>query len=223
MENEKNFDGFEVASLIFRCVYNTKQHFGINYIASILIGSKSQKISKYTHDQLEQYGSLKAYSFGQVKLFIQDLLEQEYLFQTKGEYPVIYLMEKAKKVLAGSEEVVLKEPDPELARKMSSQKGESAAKTLELYKAGKNVLEIAEERKIAPATVMSHLAIAYEQGEQINIDQFVPTEKQEIISKAFQKFGTDYLSPVKQSIGVSVSWEDLKWVRAKLVRQQMGA
>ncbi len=48
-------------------------------------------------------------------------------------------------------------------------------------------MEIAEERGISPTTVLSHLAEAYEQGEQINIDQFVPEEKQKIISVSFSK------------------------------------
>ncbi len=63
-----------------------------------------------------------------MKCFLLDLLDQGYLYQSKGEYPVIYILEKAKNVLAGSEDVVLKEPDPELARKLTSQKGESSKK-----------------------------------------------------------------------------------------------
>lgn len=213
------FNGTEIAKKVFSSINVTHQKFGINYIASILVGSKSSKVQKYNHNKLPEHGGLKDYSFDQVKEFIRELIEQSYLEQTKGEYPIVRLLEKSALVLVGKEEVNLKLPDPNLAKKWSLEKGESIGKSLELFKQGKTIAEIAAERNLAQTTILSHLAIAYQQGEEIDIDQFVEDGKQEVITQAFKKLGTDYLSPVKQALGVAFSWEDLKLVRAKILRQ----
>ncbi len=220
--DDKKFDGTDIAKAVFTSVFKTYQRFGVNYISSILVGSKSQKILDHKHDALPSYGALKDYSFGQVKLFILDLIEQEYLSQTKGEYPVVKLLDKANKVHAGLERVMLKEADPELAKKMM-QKGESVSKTLTLFKEGKTVSQIAEERHLAQTTILSHLADAFQNGEEIDINQFVSKDRQETIAEAFKKLGMEFLSPVKQSLGPSFSWEELKLVRAKLAREQATA
>ncbi len=212
------FDGTEVALAIFSCIYKTRQKFGKNHIASVLIGSQSQKVVKYNHQDLESYGVLKQYSFEQVKVFLQELIEQGLLEQTKTEYPTLKLLDKSTAVQAGKAKVSLKQPDPELARKVGMEKGESIAKTLELFNQGKNVSEIALLRNISVETVHTHLAEAYQQGEKLNINQFVPEAKQERISEEFKKLGTDFLTPVKKSLGESFTWEELKWVRAKLLR-----
>lgn len=219
-----DFNGAEAASSILSCILKINHKFGINHIAGVLVGSKSQKVLKHGHDKLENHGSLKNYSFEQVKVWIKELLEKGYLEQTKDEYPVIKLLDKSNLALAGRDnEITLSEPDPSLVSKFFGQKGESAAKTWELFKEGKSVAEIAKERGLAEATILSHLAYSFQSGEEIDINQFVTKEKQEKVSEAFQKLGLDYLSPVKQSLDSSFSWEDLKWVRAKIIRESQTA
>ncbi|MBI2011269.1 helix-turn-helix domain-containing protein [Candidatus Daviesbacteria bacterium] len=217
-----DFNGTEVATSILSCIYRVNQRFGfgINYIASILVGSKSQRVLKYNHDKIESHNALNNYSLEQVKTWIKELISKGFIEQTKGEYPTVKLLDKSNAILAGKEQVSLSEPDPNLATSKFAEKGESAKKTWELYKIGKTVAEIATERNLAQATILSHLAYSFQKGEQIDINQFVPIEKQTKITEAFQKLGTDYLSPVKQSLDQSFTWEDLKWVRAKLLREQ---
>ncbi|MBI3485459.1 helix-turn-helix domain-containing protein [Candidatus Daviesbacteria bacterium] len=215
----KDFNGTAVANSIFCCVYEIQQRFGLNYIALILVGSNSQKILKYSHNQLDVYGALKQYPLEQVKIWIKELIEKGYLTKTQDEYPVIKLLDKANLAQSGKEQVELTQPDPNLKADFSF-KGESAAKTFELFKQGKTVEEIAQERKLAQTTVLNHLAYSFEKGEQIDINQFVSKEKQQTIAQSFQKLGLEFLAPVKQSLDPSFSWEDLKWVRAKLIRDQ---
>ncbi len=223
MMEEKKFNGTEIAKQIFSTIFQVKQRFGVNYIVLVLMGSNSQKIRQHNHQALTSFGTLKHYSFEQVKLWVKELIDRGYLSQTQDEYPVLGLLEKAYLVTKNLERVTLSEPDPVLVKNWSSlQKGESVAKTLSLFKEGKTVEQIAKERNLAPATIISHLAQAYGEGEDaLNIDQFVPKEKQEVISQAFSKFGVDYLSPVKQNLDKTITWEDLKWVKAKLLRQQV--
>lgn len=213
----EDFNANSVAKQIFNCVSELKTRNGINYIVSILVGSKSQKILNHHHDLLLGYGILKDYSYEQVKLLLIELIEQDYIFQTRDQYPVLFLLDKARQVMAGNTEAELKEPNPELAKKWQLS-GESMEKTVVLFKTGKSVTEIAKERGISPETVINHLALAYQRGIDVDIDQFIPTDKQTAITQAFQKMGTEYLTPVKQSLGLSYTWEDLKLVRAKMLR-----
>lgn len=216
----EEFNGFVVASSILSTMLDTQQRFGINYVVSILVGSKSLKVIKYKHDVLPTHGALKDYSFEQIKVFVKELIENGFIEQTKGEYPVLVMLNKGKLALEGKEQVTLSAPDPNLERKLSALKGESVARSLTLFKEGKSVEEIANERNLAQATILSHLATAYSQGEDIDIDQFISSKKLESISQAFKKYGTDFLTPVKNSLGLTYTWEDLKLVRAKLIREQ---
>ncbi len=216
---EKEFNTAEIALKIFSCIQSLNKKFGLNYIASVLTGAKTQKIQNYGHQNLETYGTLKDYSQAQVKEWMIELIEQGYLYQTKGEYPVIILKEKSNLVGLG-ELVNLKEPDPNLASKSWAEKGESIEKTVELFQQGKTVAEIANERNLAQTTILSHLAQAYQTGKDLNIDQFVEADKEKAIKDAFQKIGTQFLSPVKKELGVAYTWEELKLVRAKLLKAQ---
>lgn len=218
------FNGTEVASSILSCVLKINHKFGVNHITGVLVGSKSQKVLKHGHDKLENHGSLKNYSFEQVRVWIKELLGKGYLEQTKDEYPIVKLLDKSNLALAGRDnDLTLSEPDPSLVSTFSGQKGESAKKTWELFKEGKGVLEIAKERNLAVATILSHLAYSFQEGEQIDINLFVSKEKQEKAMEAFQKQGLDFLTPVKLSLDSSFSWEDLKWVRARIIRESQTA
>lgn len=222
-EEEIRFDETNIAKLIFSVIFKTQQRFGVNHLVSVLVGSKSQKVLTHKHDQITQYGALKDYSFEQVKTWIKELIEKGYLEQVKkNDYPVVKLLDKSYEVSTGREKVNLSQPNPELMSKWSAP-GESRNITLNLFKEGKTVLEISKERNLAQSTIISHLADAFRDGEELDINAFVPSEKQAVIAEAFKGKGLEFLSPVKQTLDPSYSWEDLKWVRAKLVREQQVA
>lgn len=219
-EEEIIFDQTNIAKLIFSTIFKTQQRFGVNYLVSVLVGSKSQKVLNNKHDQITHYGSLKDYSFEQIKVWIKELIEKGYLEQVKkSDYPIVKLLDRSYEVSTGREKVTLSQPNPELTSKWSAP-GESRNLTLGLFKEGKTVLEIAKERNLAQSTIISHLADAFRDGEELDINEFVPSEKQAVIAEAFKSQGLEFLSPVKQTLDPSYSWEDLKWVRAKLVREE---
>lgn len=99
MGNEE-FNATGVACSIFSAVFQIKQHFGVNYLVSVLVGSKSQKVLRHNHQEVLGFGILKQYSFEQVKAFVLELVDKGYLIRTKGEYPLVQLSERAKNVQA---------------------------------------------------------------------------------------------------------------------------
>lgn len=68
--------------------------------------------------------------------------------------------------------------------KKSRKKGNTYKETFQLYKEGLSVGEISEKRKLAPATIYSHLARLYETGEDIDLHQFVSKSDLEAVKKA---------------------------------------
>ena len=55
-----------------------------------------------------------------------------------------------------------------------------------------SIEEIAERRFLSPTTVLTHLAKLYEEGEDIDIHQFISAKDIQTITKALPKFEEPY-------------------------------
>ncbi|MCG9971705.1 DNA helicase RecQ [Christiangramia crocea] len=83
-----------------------------------------------------------------------------------------------KEIIAFSQEKREKKP------KKKVKKGNTLKETLALYKEGLNVEEISKERGIAKNTIFTHLIKLYDEGEDINLRQFVPGLELESVRNA---------------------------------------
>lgn len=83
--------------------------------------------------------------------------------------------------------------------------------TLKLFRAGNSIEQIALERNINPRRVEEHLAHFIESGD-IAVLELIPEEKLTLISKYFNNMDELRLSPVKEVLGDSVSWGELRFV-----------
>lgn len=63
-----------------------------------------------------------------------------------------------------------------LGKKGNAKGGRSYKVTYELYRKGKTIDQIVAERNLQPTTVFSHLAAAYQQGEELDINTFVAAD-----------------------------------------------
>lgn len=70
------------------------------------------------------------------------------------------------------------------AQNSTSKKGNTAKTTYELYKAGLSVEDIAERRGLTPTTIYSHFAKLYQDGEEIDVYQFITKEEVAKVLKA---------------------------------------
>jgi ATP-dependent DNA helicase RecQ len=96
----------------------------------------------------------------------------------------------------------------------------TTAVTLSLYKAGRNISEIARERGMKYQTIITHLAELIETGEDIRIDDLVRPGNYELIVAAFAQVDSVFLKPAKDLLGDRVSYDELHFVRAHLRRTQ---
>jgi len=81
----------------------------------------------------------------------------------------------------------------------------------DLFKGGKSVPQIAEERKLSIATIEGHLAYYVSTGE-IPIDKFVSVELTGLIESHFRGDDELRLGPVKETLGDKVSWSEIRFV-----------
>jgi ATP-dependent DNA helicase RecQ len=92
--------------------------------------------------------------------------------------------------------------------------------TLELYKQGRNIEEIAKERNLSPRTIINHLAELIETGETVDVEPLIQPGHYEIIVDALQQVGSELLKPVKDFLGDEYSYEEIQLVRAVMHRSQ---
>jgi ATP-dependent DNA helicase RecQ len=88
--------------------------------------------------------------------------------------------------------------------------------TLDLYKQGLSVEEIAQERNLKASTIVSHLAELIEAGEAIDIGDLIQPGHYETIVNALQQVGDEALRPVKDFLGDEYTYDEIKLVRSLL-------
>lgn len=88
----------ETAQKIISCVLRLGERFGADYTASVLTGSREQRIVENGHDSLSTYGLLSDFTKRIVRDWIEQLAEQRYL-QKAGEFNVLNVTEKGWSVL----------------------------------------------------------------------------------------------------------------------------
>ncbi len=92
--------------------------------------------------------------------------------------------------------------------------------TLELYRQGLSIAEIASERNLTSGTVATHLAELIEAGEDVDIERLIPPERQKIIADAWQQVDGNALRPVRDLLGEEYSYDEIRLVRA-IMRQPL--
>lgn len=92
--------------------------------------------------------------------------------------------------------------------------------SLDMYREGRSIAEIAKERKLAVSTIENHLTRFIATGE-VSLDQFVSLEKVDVIRAAIIKFGDSMaLSPIKEYLGEDYSYGEIRAVMSALTGEQ---
>jgi ATP-dependent DNA helicase RecQ len=90
---------------------------------------------------------------------------------------------------------------------------ETKRASLELYKQGNTIEEIAEIRQFSPMTIEAHLSYFVSTGELL-VDNFVSAEKQRKIEEAIEKYGVLSLKVLKDNLPFNYSYTEIKMVVA---------
>lgn len=102
-------DALVTGQKILSCVIRLGERFGGAYTASVLTGSREKRIIEKGHDSLSTYGLLSDHSKDTVHNWIEQLVGQDYIRKT-GEYNILTVTPKGRKVLRGEERPRLVKP-----------------------------------------------------------------------------------------------------------------
>ena len=91
--------------------------------------------------------------------------------------------------------------------------------TLDLYKTGRTIPQIAGLRELNVTTIETHLAHFVGTGE-LSIDEFVTPEKLATIEKVVLEHGSKVLAPLKEILGDGYSYSEIKMTIAHLNRTE---
>jgi ATP-dependent DNA helicase RecQ len=102
-------DALVLAQKIISCVVRLRERFGAGYTAKVLCGSKEERIVNWGHDQLSTYALLADDRLRDVRDWIEQLVDQDYLSRS-GEYKVLGVSPRGRRVLRGEETPLLLKP-----------------------------------------------------------------------------------------------------------------
>jgi ATP-dependent DNA helicase RecQ len=92
--------------------------------------------------------------------------------------------------------------------------------TLQLYQQGLSVEEIAQKRDIRPTTIIRHLSDLVEMNQPVDLNRLVSPQRQEKIWQALQKIGDNSLTPIREHLGESYSFDEIRLVRGQWRRDR---
>lgn len=105
------------------------------------------------------------------------------------------------------------EPSKVRAEKVS--KTPSHLVTLELFREGKSLEAIIQERELAKTTVQEHLFRCVSEGEDVDLEPLIPEGQEAIILEAIEKIGGTRLKPIKEALPDEVEYGTIKAVLLK--------
>ena len=109
----KSIDATRDAQIIMSAIARTGERFGITHVISVVIGEESDRIIQLGHDKIKTFGIGSDKDRRHWRLLIDNLLAQDLIIQTQGDYPVIQLQPAAREVLFEGRQVhILKTEKP---------------------------------------------------------------------------------------------------------------
>ena len=87
--------------------------------------------------------------------------------------------------------------------------------SLDLYYQHKTITEIALERKLSATTIESHLSY-YISTRELNVDDFIPKYKQDLIAEALTSYGRLSLKLLKDHLPEEISYGEIRMMLAHL-------
>ena len=198
-------DMTEDAKQVINCVWETKGRYGLNIIIGTLSGANRARLKELKTIEYKSYGALKDRSESELRLLINQMILDGYLYQTADRYSVIRLGNYD--TLRDPDTHVMirtyKETEPEHQSKKSNRK-----KTDSLTKAGYDLFEvlrqlrlsIAREEGLPPYIVFSDKTL-------IDMCSKVPSDKQTMLNVSgvgeakYEKYGERFINAIKDFMG----------------------
>ena len=110
-------DATTVARKILSCVARVREGFGAGQVAAVLRGEETDAVRKWGHHKLSTFGLLGDASKTDVRDWVFQLVGQDLLVQTDGDYPVLKLNPASWEVMRGERPARLIQAPPRRGRR----------------------------------------------------------------------------------------------------------
>ncbi|MCC7526429.1 MAG: helix-turn-helix domain-containing protein, partial [Chitinophagaceae bacterium] len=166
------------------------------------------KVKKKVKKYVKELGNLELDITRKKQQIIQAVRLSEALL-SKKQLSELLLIAEAKKIDETENEI---QPLPENKAQGTQKAGETQRMSLELFREGKSIVEIAHLRELTPGTIEGHLSKFIPTGE-IKITDIVSQEKIGLIERAIEESGArNATTPVKEKLGDTVSYGEIRAV-----------
>lgn len=156
-------DMTEQVRSICLCVDELEGRFGMTMVCDILKGSQNAKVRRYGFANNSAFGMLGDFTLSEVRDMVRQCIDDGYLDQSDGKYPVVSLTADGRQALSGSrrivqQKVVAADPVPELPKRQQKRRAgaidEDALRPLfDTLRAVR--LELAKDEHIPPFVIFS--------------------------------------------------------------------
>lgn len=188
------------AQKIFSCIRRMGERFGVTLVASVLKGSRAQRVLQNRFDKLPTHGVLSHMTERAIADLINVLIAEGYLSLTEGQYPTVKLNWPAVDVLKGVTSVFQKVNKPE--RHASAAVNSTLFEQLRLLRR-----EIAEREKVPPYIIFNDATLR-------EMSEVCPTTPAEMLAikgvgeAKYRKYGDSFLQMLKQHVNETESIYD---------------
>ncbi len=143
-----------LAQKILSCVARVQERFGTGHVIDVLRGADTERIRQCGHAKLSTYGLLKETDAKTLANLVYQLIDQNLLERSDGEYPVLKLNAASWEVLHGTRPVRLIQPRLSGVKRTKTEETEWEGVDRGLFEGLRNLRrEIAIERHV-PAYVV---------------------------------------------------------------------
>lgn len=150
------------AKWVINCVYETRGRYGLSVVLGTLLGANRAKLREIGATEYKSYGALKDCNEADIRLLIDQMLQDEYLYQTDDRYGLLKMGPMMSKLHDSDTHVVVriyetKEPTVHRTRAARARITDSLTSAgFELFETLRALrLEIARQEAVPPYIVFS--------------------------------------------------------------------
>jgi ATP-dependent DNA helicase RecQ len=191
----ETFDGTIIAQKALSAVARVQERFGLQYLIDFLRGSESKTI-RAEHKALKTYGVGADISRDDWFEYFRDLIAQDFLVQSDGQYPVIALTEKSAAVLRGQVQVQLMKVTRKADKRDSLVSAAALPYAKDLFEELKQLrLTFAQRENVPPYVIFSDATL-------VELATYLPQSSDELSRMSgvgdvkLNKYGADFLRTI---------------------------
>lgn len=198
----KETDMTAQAKWVINCVYETRGRYGLGVVLGTLMGANRAKLREVGATEYKSYGSLRDCKETMIRLLIEQMVQEGYLYQTDDKYSVLRMGPEMNKLREENARVIVRmyeEKEPARVSRKSSAKSTDALASagFDLFEKLRLLrLEIAREESMPPYIIFNDKAL-------IDMCVKVPHTKEEMLNvngvgeNKFAKYGERFLKEIK--------------------------